>query len=192
MREVFGVDAKIDGVPVHGNTDIGILRAVLRRHGLSDPAIDAGVPRMIEYLCAEVQRNSDQMRPELCPSICELLSYLEVEDKLLGAASGNLEPVGWLKLEKAGIKERFKFGSFSFPLELRVDILRRGIEMARQHRGNAALVYIVGDTPADIEAAKAVSAPVIALATGIYSFEELMKFAPDACFGCGTDMLYYK
>lgn len=147
---------------------------------------------MIEYLCAEVQRNSDQMRPELCPSICELLSYLEMEDKLLGAASGNLEPVGWLKLEKAGLRERFKFGSFSFPLEARVDILRHGIEMARQHRGNAALVYIVGDTPADIEAAKAVSAPVIALATGIYSFEELMKFGPDACFGCGTDMLDHK
>jgi phosphoglycolate phosphatase-like HAD superfamily hydrolase len=146
---------------------------------------------MIEQICAEVQRNAHQMRPELCPSICELLSYLDMKGKLLGTASGNLAPVGWLKLEKAGLKERFKFGSFSFPLELRVDILRRGIEMARQHRGNATSVYIVGDTPADIEAAHAVKTPVIALATGIYAFEELIKFAPDACFGCGTDMLAY-
>ena len=191
LREVFGIDAKIDGVPVHGNTDIGILRAVLRRHGLADPEINAGIPQMIEQICEEVQRNAHQMRPELCPSICELLSYLEMKGKLLGAASGNLEPVGWLKLEKSGLKERFKFGSFSFPLELRADILRRGMEMARQHRGNAASVYIVGDTPADIEAAHAVKAPVIALATGIYSFVELMEFAPDACFVCGTDMLAY-
>ena len=36
VREVYGIDSSIDGVPVHGNTDLGILRAVARRAGLSD------------------------------------------------------------------------------------------------------------------------------------------------------------
>jgi hypothetical protein len=30
---------------------------------------------------------------------------------------------------------------------------------------------------------------VIALATGIYSFEQLQARDPDACFACGTDLL---
>ncbi len=48
---------------------------------------------------------------------------------------------------------------------------------------------VVGDTPSDIEAARAVGVPVIALATGIYSFAQLRALNPDACFACGTDLL---
>lgn len=192
MRQVFGRDAKIDGVPVHGNTDIGILRAVLRREGLADTEIDSGLPQMFEQVCAEVERNSGQLRLELCPSICDLLSRLHAEEKLLGVATGNLETVGWLKLEKAGIRHMFGFGSFCFPLEHRADILTQGVNLARERLGSQATVYVVGDTPADVAAARQVNAPVITLATGIYRFEDLLACHPDACFGCGTDMLNYR
>ena len=40
LRNIFGIDASLDGVPVHGNTDVGILRAVIRRAGISDAAFD--------------------------------------------------------------------------------------------------------------------------------------------------------
>jgi phosphoglycolate phosphatase-like HAD superfamily hydrolase len=189
VRDVFGVDSKIDGVPVHGNTDIGILRAVLRRAGLADAEINARIPQMIEQMCAEVTSNAEHLRPELCPSIYELVSGLHAQGKLLGAASGNLEPIGWLKLEKAGLRKMFSFGVFSYPLELRAEIFAQGVKLARQLRGEKAVVYVVGDTPADIEAAKAIGVPVISVATGIFSFDELLALGPDACFGCGTDML---
>jgi phosphoglycolate phosphatase-like HAD superfamily hydrolase len=100
-----------------------------------------------------------------------------------------LETIGWLKLEKAGIRHMFSFSSFSYPLEYRADIFRQGVEIARQRRGPSASVYVVGDTPADIEAAKAVGMPVIAVATGIFQFDDLLALQPDACFGCATDML---
>ena len=192
VKNIFGLeekDAKIDGLPVHGNTDVGILRAVLRRAGIADTEIDARMPRLIEQMCAEVQRNHQQIRPELCPSIQELVSGLYGQSKLLGAASGNLETIGWLKLEKAGIRHLFSFGAFSYPLEFRRDIFGQGIREARQRLGEHAQVYVVGDTPSDIEAARAVNVPVVAVATGIYSFDDLCALEPDACFGCGTDML---
>src|SRR5437016_3455446 len=103
VRAIFGIEVKIDRIPVRGSTDIGILRAVLRRAGLGDHAIDAGLPQMIDQMCAEVRRNAGQMRPELCPSMHELVSLLHAQGRLLGVASGNLEPVGWLKLERAGL-----------------------------------------------------------------------------------------
>ena len=192
IRKVFDIEVKMDGIPLHGNTDIGILRAVLRREGFADPEIDAHLPQTIEHECAEVRRNAHQMCPELCPSMYELVSFLHEQGKLLGVASGNLEPIGWLKLEKAGLRHLFAFGAFCFPLEKRVDILQHGLDLARQRLGSKACVYVVGDTPADIAAAKAVNAPVIALATGIYTFENLLSLRPDACFGCGTDMLRKK
>jgi len=63
--------------------------------------------------------------------------------------------------------------------------------MARERLGHPATVTVVGDTPADIQAARAVGATVIILATGIYSFAELKTSAPDACFACGTDLLAF-
>lgn len=191
IRQVLGIEASIEGVPVHGNTDVGILRAVLHRAGMDDAAIDAHMPEIVAQMTAEVQRNREQLNPELCPSILELIAHLQARGKLLGAASGNLETVGWLKLEKAGIRQMFAFGSFSFPRESRADIFQHGIDLARERLGSQASVNVVGDTPADIQAARAVGATVIILATGTYSFAELKAFDPDACFACGTDLLAF-
>jgi phosphoglycolate phosphatase-like HAD superfamily hydrolase len=142
-------------------------------------------------MCAEVQQNREQLNPVLCPSILELTHHLQSRGKLLGAASGNLETVGWLKLETAGIKPMFAFGSFSFPRESRAEIFQHGIDLARRQLGQHASVTVIGDTPADIEAARAVGVPVIALATGIYSFAQLQACNPDACFACGSDLLAF-
>jgi phosphoglycolate phosphatase-like HAD superfamily hydrolase len=191
IRDVLGIEASIDGVPVHGNTDVGILRAVLQRAGMKDRAIDAHMPQIVSRMCAEVQQNREQLNPVLCPSILELTHHLQSRGKLLGAASGNLETVGWLKLETAGIKPMFAFGSFSFPRESRAEIFQHGIDLARRQLSQHASVTVIGDTPADIEAARAVGVPVIALATGIYSFAQLQACNPDACFACGSDLLAF-
>jgi phosphoglycolate phosphatase len=192
MREVLNIEASIEGVPVHGNTDIGILRAVLRREGLDDAAIDDSLPEIIDRMCAEVQRNHEQLDPELCPSILELVTRLHKSGKLLGVVSGNLETIGWLKLEKAGLKPMFSFASFSYPRELRVDIFRHGLKQARDIAGEESSIFFVGDTPSDIEAARATGTPVIALASGTYGFSELMSCGPDACLACATDLLELK
>lgn len=189
MREVLGIEATIEGVPVHGNTDIGILRAVLRREGLDDAAIEDSLPGIIARMCAEVQRNHEQLSPELCPSILQLVTGLHGSGKVLGVVSGNLETIGWLKLEKAGLKSMFSFASFSYPRELRVDIFRHGLKQARSLVGAEGATFFVGDTPSDIEAARAIGTPVIALATGVYSFPDLLACGPDACLHCAADLL---
>jgi phosphoglycolate phosphatase-like HAD superfamily hydrolase len=192
MREVLGVEASIEGVNVHGNTDPGILRAVLRRERMSDAAIDAALPEIVGRMCAEVERNREQLNPELCPTIPDLLQHLRRQGKALGVVSGNLEPIGWLKLEKAGLKPLFSFASFSHPPEYRVDIFRHGIEQARDIVGREGTVFIVGDTPSDIQAARETGTAVIAVATGIYKFSELLACGPDACFECATDLLEFE
>jgi phosphoglycolate phosphatase-like HAD superfamily hydrolase len=188
-QHALGVQVSLEGVPVHGNTDPGILRAALRQEGIDDAFIDNVMSQMVEHMCAEVERNQEQLQPELCPAILELLFWLRDRQKLLGAASGNLETIGWLKLQKAGLCDLFAFGSFSFPRQTRAEIFARGVAVARQCLGEQATVCVVGDTPSDIEAARAVSAPVIALATGIFSFSDLMACSPDACFTSAADLL---
>ncbi len=189
VSAVLGIQASIDGVPVHGNTDPGILRAALQRAGVQNAKIDRHMHEIVEFMCADVVRNHEQLRPELCPTIPELIARLQASGKLLGAASGNLGPIGWLKLEKTGLKPMFSFGSFTFPLESRADIFRHGIQLARQRLGEATTVTVVGDTPSDIESARAAGTTVIALATGVFRFSDLMAHHPDACFASGTDLM---
>ncbi|MGH9564451.1 MAG: HAD family hydrolase [Candidatus Angelobacter sp.] len=191
LREVLSMEATMDDVPVHGNTDPGILRAVLSRHGMSDGEIDAHLPRMVERMCAEVTTNSAALRPEVCPSILQLLTHLRGRGKLLGVASGNLAAIGWLKLEKAGLRSLMSFASFSYPRELRSEIFREGVNEARKALGAEVKVCVVGDTPSDVAAAISLGLPVIALATGVYEFQQLLACAPDACFACGTDLMEF-
>jgi phosphoglycolate phosphatase len=86
----------------------------------------------------------------------------------------------------------FSFASFSYPRELRVDIFRHGLAQARSFVGEEGSTFFVGDTPSDIEAARATGTPVIALATGVYSFPDLLACGPDACLACATDLLELK
>jgi phosphoglycolate phosphatase-like HAD superfamily hydrolase len=48
---------------------------------------------------------------------------------------------------------------------------------------------VVGDTPRDIEAARANFLSVIAVATGKYSFDELLRYQPEACVSSLKDLL---
>lgn len=189
LRRHFSVSSRIDGVPVHGNTDIGIIRAVLAREGVPEEQVAERLPLIVEQMCAEVTENKSSLRPELCPSVLELVRSLHSAGKLLGVASGNLERIGWLKLEAAGLQPYFSFGCFSDRHERREDIFRAGMAEVRRRLGPNAIVHVVGDTPSDIVAARAVGVPIIALATGIFPHEELLRHGPDACFNCCTDLL---
>ena len=190
LREVYGCEGRIDDVPVHGNTDIGILRAALKHHGgIHDGEFESKLPLALDVMRAEVERNADRIRPELCPSIAELLATLHKEAKLLGVVTGNLERIGWRKLEIAGIRKYLDFGSFSDHREKREDIFRHGAAQARKLRGPTTTVCFVGDTPADIRAAAAIGLPVIAVATGIYSREQLAECRPPLCVGTATELL---
>ena len=98
LRRFFGVPPNFDSVPLHGNTDPGIIRAVLRQSGISDADIDAKLAPMMAAMCAEVELNAAGLRPELCPSVEELVGRLAAAGKLLAVASGNLETIAWKKL----------------------------------------------------------------------------------------------
>lgn len=188
IREIFGVEANTDGIHMHGNTDIGILRAVAQRAGIPAPALEAELSRIIDRMCREVEANSKDLRPELCPSVRELVSSLHDRGKILGVATGNFETIGWAKLRAAGLRDYFTFGAFSDPHETRQAIFQHALTLAHKVLPDAS-VLLFGDTPADISAARANGIPVIAFATGIFPLAELERHSPDAAFSCCTEIL---
>jgi phosphoglycolate phosphatase-like HAD superfamily hydrolase len=181
MREFYGRIVPLEGVPVHGSTDPLILLAALERAGVSEADGRAALPDAMARMCSEVEARADEMRPELCGAVLKLLEELKGAGKLLGVTSGNVERIGWAKLKAAGIGNFFSFGSFSDRNETRAEIFRWGATEARRRLGEDIRVCFVGDTPADIAAAKACGLPVIAVATGIFPLEELAKGDPEMC-----------
>ena len=105
MIEAYGVDATIDGIPYHGMTDISILRAALARAGVSDGAFKSALPAALEVVCREVEVNRKQIAPQACAGVPALLTKLRQRGTLLGVASGNLETVGWHKIEAAELRD---------------------------------------------------------------------------------------
>ena len=189
IREVYGVDATIDGIAYHGKTDLGILRAVLERSGISGDVFEAKLPEALAIVCAEVSGNANRIAADVCCCIPEVLAKLQAAGTLLGVASGNLETVGWHKLEAAGLRQFFSFGFFSDQCEARVNIFRNAVEHARRKLGRAASVCFIGDTPEDIRAAHGAGAQVVAVGTGTFSFAELSRYEPDACVTSCRDLL---
>ena len=62
-------------------------------------------------------------------------------------------------------------------------------EKARALAGAKARVCVVGDTPRDIEAARANQLAVIAVATGNFDFDELHALEPDVCTTSLADLM---
>jgi hypothetical protein len=52
------------------------------------------------------------MVADVCSGIPEILNLLHTAGKLIGVASGNLETVGWQKIEASGLRRFFIFGCF--------------------------------------------------------------------------------
>jgi phosphoglycolate phosphatase-like HAD superfamily hydrolase len=181
MQAMYGREIALEGVTLHGSTDPIIVLAALERAGVCETEGRAALIEVMERMCTVVETRAGEMRPELCGSVRKLLDELKAAGKLLGLTSGNVERIGWAKLKAAGVDEYFSFGSFSDRNESRTEIFRWGAEEARRRLGPEARVCFVGDTPADVQSAKACGFPVIAVATGIFPLLELAKEGPDMC-----------
>lgn len=205
LRDVYECNRDVSEVPVHGNTDIGILRATVRLGGIDDETFERRLPEALAAMRQSAHANTIDFRLEVCPAIPRLLETLRQRGKLLAVATGNLADIGWPKLSSAGLKQYFNFGSFSdrapvdapHPIsanrqgavyEQRSEIFSNAIHEVRRRLGSDAQVCFVGDTPNDISAAKANDCPIIAVATGIYSLEQLSKLAPDFCVPCCAEL----
>ena len=189
MLDVFGVETTIDGIPYHGKTDPGILRAALQRMGIPDATIDAKIKEALEVVRRDATEKADRFKPNVLPGIRQVLQLLRDHNKLLGVTSGNLEAVGWLKIQAAGLREFFTFGCFADDCELREQIFEKGMKEVFRRLGRDASVCFVGDTPEDVRAAQKVGGRIIAVGTGIFKREDLLSHGPDHSVDTCCDLL---
>ena len=189
VRRVTGFEVTLTGLNIHGSTDTSILRAACQQAGIPPDVLEEHFNAVLEAMRNCVAEQRDLLDPILMPGVADTLNHLARRGALLGVATGNLEAIGWIKLEKAGLREWFRFGGFSDHFPVRPELIGNAARKAREMAGEHATICVVGDTPRDIDAARANSLPVIAVATGSYSFGELLEHRPTACVTSLADLL---
>lgn len=177
----MGHELALDAVTLSGNTDPGILRDAFRLAELEDAHWRPHLENVLQQMRDDVAARRSEMKIDKMPGVDEVLRHLRDKGAAIGVATGNLESIGWLKIEFLGLRHWFTFGGFSDHFIARTDLVAHAAVQARVQKGPSATVCVIGDTPADIAAAHANGLPAIVVATGNYTFEQLMQHRPDAC-----------
>ena len=189
VERVTGFEITLAGVQVHGGTDTAILREACRQSGISAEDFEQSMEAILDAMRIDVAEKRHAMDLVRMPGVEETLSHLARKGALLGVATGNLEMIGWIKIEEVGLREWFRFGGFSDHLPVRSELIEQAANKARELAGSKTRICVVGDTPRDIEAARANSLPVIAVATGNFNFDELLALRPEVCASSLADLL---
>ena len=113
VEAVMGHPLSMDGVAVHGSTDTAILRDAFRLAAIEDEVWQPRLEEILDRMRARVLEQRESMSVTVMPGVLSMLAYLKSRGKLLGVATGNLEQIGWLKIELAGLRDWFSFGGFS-------------------------------------------------------------------------------
>ncbi len=166
-----------------GMTDRAIIRRALAGAGLepSEALIDQLLESYLQALRHTVTAvPSDRYR--IHDGVLEALDRCTTLPSFaVGLGTGNIEPGADIKLSRVDLARRFAFGGFGSDAEDRAELIGIGAERgaARLSRpvGDCRIV-VIGDTPMDIAAAKAIGAESLAVATGPVRIETLAAHAP--------------
>jgi phosphoglycolate phosphatase-like HAD superfamily hydrolase len=169
FAERYGMPSLFDDVRFHGMTDRGIIRAALARAALAcdEATIDAICASYLEALADEMPRSQGFRVLAGAPEVLDALAGRA--GIAVGLGTGNLRQGAELKLERARLAHHFTFGGFGCDHEDRATIVRIGAERGAARLGtrlDACRVVVIGDTPRDVGAARAIGAASLTVATG--------------------------
>lgn len=168
FQGLYGIPADIGQHSSAGETDPQVARETFQGVLGRDPRPDELDKLYARYLLhlAEDIWTSEQYR--VLPGAEQLLRRLGEAGVMLDLVSGAMEGAARTKLMPANLNRFFLFGAYGSDSPDRAELTTRAVEKASRLHGelNPAEVFVVGDTPRDIDAAKAAGAVSVGVATG--------------------------
>ncbi len=182
IRRATGRSTSLEGLETAGALDRDLIASMLRASGESERRIRAGLAQIMRecqnsYLC----NCAADLTPFLCRGVADTLAAFKSRGAVLGLVTGNLSAIGWKKVELAGVRPYFSLGAFAEDGRTRARLGRvaahRAVSLGLTSK--ATRIFLIGDHPNDVAAAKANGYHSIAVASGITPFEELAAAKPD-------------
>ena len=193
LERVFGAAGALDGYDLRGKTDPRIVHDVLGAAGIPREAIEARAAECFDVYVRQLDALlGDGSAVRVMPGVRALVEALAARaDAVVGLLTGNIEAGARLKLRPTGLLPRFRVGAFGSD-----DMDRRRLPLVARARARELVghdfgfdrVTIIGDTPHDVDCARACGAVAVAVGTGQYAMQELAACAPDLLFGDFSDV----
>ena len=173
LATVTGVRDELDYVSFAGNTDRNVLEQVMAVRGRRLEEQD--IRRVFTCIAKELRELLGGNPAKEIAGAGVFLSRLEGEGVALGLVTGNIRECAYLKLGSAGLDKYFAFGGFGDEHADRAEIAGSALAAAREAgvEVEEGGICLVGDTPMDVAAGRAVGIPVIGVATGRYGEGDL-------------------
>lgn len=193
LTEEFRLEFPFEDILTAGRTDRGIEDEIFGKYRLPDTPHHR--ERFMRAYLDRLPECMSELTGALLPGVRELLHALHQRaDVRLSLLTGNYCEGAWIKLRHFRIDHYFSAegaGGFGDHHAHRDDVARLALQTVSQHLertipGNDACV--IGDTPADIQCARAIGARAAAVATGVYSREQLEPHTPDHLFDDLSDI----
>ena len=187
--DLYGIPADIGAHTSAGETDPQVARATFTGVLGRDPTVDelsALYARYLLHLADDIVV-SEQYR--VLPGARPTLARLEAAGVILGLVSGAMEGAARTKLVPADLNRYFLFGSYGSDSPDRAELTTIAIAKASRLHDDLTppAVFVVGDTPLDIEAGHAAGAVAVGVASGKYSTDELCRAGADHVLGSLED-----
>ena len=182
FERAFGVPGDIREFSEVGMTDPVVARQTFRGTLNREPTDDEITRLMMAYLLALPEEVASSPGYRVMPGVVDLLQRLSDAGTLLGLVTGNIEGAARIKIERADLNRYFLFGGYGSDSADRPELTRSAMRRAATIHGHDlddAEVYVVGDTPRDIEAGRVAGAITVAVATGEYPQEQLRAAGAD-------------
>ncbi len=183
LEHTYGTAGPVGEYDFAGKTDPRILRDLLTAAGLAPDEIDRGLPRFWVRYLAELEARIGADPVTVLPGVRRLIGELAARDDVfLGLVTGNVAGGARLKLGSAGLWHHFPVGGFGSDHEVRNELPQVALNRASRHWGrafNGEESVIIGDTPRDMECARAVGAATVAVTTGRFSSAALREAGAD-------------
>lgn len=170
-----------EGLEFHGRTDTAIVRDFLRRHGIPDKQwnVTHFLDAYVFLLDHRMQEDPGEVLPGVREALAGILSWNDAP--VTGLLTGNIRLGAEIKLKAHGLWDAFVTGAFGDDHEDRNQLARVARDRASRLTGHSVRgeeILVVGDTPRDVECARAIGARCLAVATGASSVEELTRHGP--------------
>ena len=187
--KLYGIPADIGQHTSAGETDPEVARATFKAVLGRDPSDDELDRIYGQYL---LNLSDDILVSEgyrMLPGADQCLSTLGDAGVLLGLVSGAMEGAARTKLIPANLNRFFLFGAYGSDSPDRAELTGLAIEKASRLHAQLkpAQVFVVGDTPRDIDAAGKVGAVSVGVATGRYSVSDLADAGAEHVLGSLAD-----
>jgi phosphoglycolate phosphatase-like HAD superfamily hydrolase len=193
LTETYGRTGDIDRYDFRGKTDPRIVLDLMRGAGLADDVIEARMAACFDAYVDHLARQiGDGTGVTVLPGIADVVRALSArDDALVGLLTGNIEAGARVKLRPTGLFPLFRVGAYGPDSMDRRRLPSVAVTRARAVAGREfsfEQVTIIGDTPLDVDCARACGAQAVAVATGFHPHEELAACAPDLLFADFSDV----